>query len=95
MDKYLKLRRIMLEFRSHKKGGMAKYRDKIEHERVVRNDLGRAVLKQLVSEGVLTKDTKFYYVDSDKLSEVLGTTWQQLRQHRITSELRAFLKRVK
>ncbi|MCA9423379.1 MAG: hypothetical protein KC592_20335, partial [Nitrospira sp.] len=44
-EKYFRLRRILLQFRSHKKGGLAKFRDKIEHERVMKNDLGRRVLK--------------------------------------------------
>ena len=94
MEKYLRLRRIMLEFRSHKKGGLAKYRVKIEHERVVKNDLGRAVLQRLITQGVLTRDTKFYYVDSSQISEVLGVTWPQLRQHQITPELEGFLRGV-
>jgi hypothetical protein len=56
------------------KGGLAKYRVKIEHERVLRGKVGERVLAQLLKEGVLYMDPKFYHVDSDKLSKVLGTT---------------------
>ena len=48
-DKYLRLRKILTHFRSHSKGAMAKYRDKIENERVAGNPIGAAVLKQLLN----------------------------------------------
>jgi len=46
--KYRRLRRILSEFRSHSRGGLAKYRQKIEHERVLQNETGRKVLAALV-----------------------------------------------
>lgn len=92
--KYRRLRRILLEFRSHSKGGLAKYRDKIEHERVVKNDIGRRVLAALVKEGVLWTDTKFYYINSDKCDQVLGISWHQLRQYQSSETLGQFLKDI-
>jgi hypothetical protein len=94
VPKYRRLRRILLEFASHSKGGLAKYRDKIEHERVMRGDMGWSILRQLLKEDILYSDTKFYYVNADKLSKVLGTTWHELRQYKITNSAAAFLKRV-
>lgn len=92
--KYRRLRRILSEFASHSKGGLAKYRDKIEHERVLRGKMGEQILARLLQEGVLSSDPKFYYVDSDKLSKVLGTTWHDLRQYKMSKSVEAFLKRV-
>ena len=93
-EKYLRLRRILLHFRSHSRGGLAKYRNKIEHERILRNDVGRRVLDRLVREGVLRANPKFYFVEQDQFSAKLGVTWQQLRHHQSTKQLEAFLKRV-
>jgi hypothetical protein len=93
-EKFRRLRRIMQEFASHGKGGLAKYRDKIEHERVLRGRTGESVLAQLLKEHVLYADAKFYHIDSDKRSEVLGTTWQELRQQRISDSVEAFLRGV-
>lgn len=93
-EKFRRLRRILSEFASHSKGGLAKYRAKIEHERVLRGATGRNVLSQLLKEKVLYNDTKFYYVDADKLSQVLGTTWHELRQHKLSKQVQAFLNRV-
>jgi hypothetical protein len=93
-EKYLRLRRILLEFRSHSKGALAKYRDKIEHERVLRNEHGRRVLALLLKEGVLRSDRNFYFVQPEQFSSTLGITWQQLRQHKTSHRLLEFLKRV-
>ena len=51
-------------------------------------------INQLLKEGLLYSDTKFYFVNADKLSKVLGTTWHELRQYKITNSVAAFLKRV-
>ena len=93
-EKYRRLRRILSEFASHSKGGLAKYRAKIEHERVLRGPIGQNVLEQLLKEGVLYADAKFYYVDSIKRAAVLDTTWIALRQYEISDRLKAFLSRV-
>jgi hypothetical protein len=94
-EKFRRLRRILSEFASHSKGGLAKYRIKIEHERVLRGQVGENVLSQLLEEKILYSDPKFYYVDSDQLSKVLGTTWHELRQHKLSKDVEKFLKRVK
>ncbi|MBX3373069.1 MAG: hypothetical protein KF817_04485 [Phycisphaeraceae bacterium] len=93
-EKYRRLRRILSEFRSHKKGGLAKYRAKIEHERVLRGDLGRRILAALLRDGILRSDPKFYYVDSARCDAKLGISWQQLRQYKSSKELEAFLQGV-
>ena len=93
-EKYRRLRRIFMEFASHSKGGLAKYRDKIEHDRVLRGECGRKVLDQLLIEGVFNYDSKFYYLNSENFSKILGITWQELRQHKLTPLTEAFLNRV-
>lgn len=95
MAKFRRLRRILSEFASHSKGGLAKYRDKVEHDRVLRGSLGERVLNQLLQEGILNIDSKFYHVDSEKLAEVLGIAWHELRQYKMSKQLESFLKRVK
>lgn len=95
VGKFRRLRRILQEFASHSKGGLAKYRDKIEHERVLRGEIGEKVLKRLLDEGVLYAKPNFYHVNSEKMASVLGTTWQEIRQHRISESTEAFLRRVK
>ncbi|RMG42286.1 MAG: hypothetical protein D6732_01335 [Methanobacteriota archaeon] len=92
--KYLRMRNILIHFRSHKKGGLAKFRDKIQHSRVLKDDLGQRVLDKLLAERVLTHDPKFYYLNPDQFSKKLGTTWQDLRKYVINDLVKKFLSDV-
>lgn len=93
-EKYRRLRRILSEFASHSRGGLAKYRAKIEHERVLRNNIGRTILSRLINEGVLRCDQKFYYIDPDKYNTKLEISWHQLRQYKTSKKLIEFLKKI-
>jgi hypothetical protein len=93
-EKYRRLRRILQEFRSHKKGRLAKYRAKIEHERVLRNETGQKVLDALLNAGVLSRDTKFYYVVPEQCDAALGIGWHDLRQQKSSVKLEYFLKSI-
>ena len=91
-----RLRRILSEFASHKKGKLGKYRAKIEHRRVLRGELGERILDALRREGVifLSKDTKFYLIDGERLAGRLGISWPQLRRQEWSAELDRFLDTV-
>lgn len=93
-EKYNRLRRIFLEFRSHSKGQLAKYRDKIQHRRVLKNDVGKSVLKALIDDGILTYDNLFYYVQPAQLSEKIGIHWEDLKQRKSTPQLEAYLAKI-
>jgi hypothetical protein len=92
--KYLRLRRILLLFRSHKRGGLAKCRAHVEHDRVLKNDLGRAVLASLVRKGILRSDPIMYYLDSARLAVELEITWHDLCRHKSSRALEEFLKKI-
>ncbi len=92
--KLRRLRRILSEFRSHSRGSLAKYRAKIEHQRVLQNEIGRKVLEALLRVGVLRQDTRFYYIDTEAFDRELGITWQQLRQYETSEKLRRFLRNI-
>jgi len=93
-EKYRRLRRILLEFRSHKRGGLAKIKDKIEHDRVLKNSLGRSVLQSLITAQILSSDSVLYYIDDNNLSKNLGITWLELRQHKTSPRLETFLRNI-
>ncbi len=90
-EKYRRLRRILSDFASHGKGGLAKFRAKIEHDRVLGGELGRQILDNLLEKEVLTKDVRFYYVEQQRLAEHLGISWQQLRRYESSRKLDKFL----
>ena len=95
-EKRMRVRRILSEFASHKKGKLGKYRAKIEHRRVLRGELGERILDALRREGLifLSKDTKFYLIEGDRLADRLGMSWPQLRRHEWSAELDRFLDTV-
>lgn len=93
-QKYFRLKRILMEFRSHSKGALARYQRKIEHERVLKNEVGRRVLDKLVRDGILELRGKFYYLDLEKLSTHTGVSWQILRTGAVPPQLEAYIRSV-
>ena len=83
-----------MEFASHSKGGLAKYKDKIEHERVLKNEVGKAVLESLVGKSVLTLKGRLYHLDADELHRHLGVSWMDLRKGIIPEPLVTFLRDI-
>lgn len=93
-QKYFRLKRILMEFRSHSKGALARYKHKIEHERVLKNDTGRAVLSRLVSDGVLVLRGSFYYLQPEQLSSNVGVSYEDLRKGRIPESLEKYIRSI-
>lgn len=93
-QKYLRLKRILMEFRSHGRGALARYKDKIEDERVLRNPMGHAVLQQLLTDRILTLEGNFYYLDSEGVSRHLGVCWHDLKKGQISDTLLRYLRAI-
>jgi hypothetical protein len=69
-----RFRKFVIAFRSHSKGTLARYRYKIEHERMTKGT-GQAVLDHLKSQGILTLKGSMYYLDPRLLGELSGATY--------------------
>jgi hypothetical protein len=93
-EKYLRLRKILTHFRSHSKGAMAKYRDKIENERVAGNPIGQAILSRLVSDDVLTLRDPLYFIQTGQVDKLLGISWTDLRQGIVNDKLIEYLSSI-
>ena len=74
-------------------GSNPKYRHKVEHKRVLRNQLGKQILETLIKEGILRKDGSFYHIESDQCDKILGISWHQLRQYKSSSRLEEFFEK--
>lgn len=92
--KYLRLKRILMEFRSHSKGSLAKYNDKIEHKRVLHDDTGHAVLRQLLNDGILSLSNKFYTLHPEGIDNYLGVSWQDLRRGHTGEKMMQYLREI-
>lgn len=92
--KYFRMKRILMEFRSHSKGSLAKFKDKIEHRRVLQDDTGRAVLRQLLADGILTLSGSFYTLHPDGIDRHLGVSWHDMRRGRMGDRLLPYLRMI-
>lgn len=91
MDYYQKLRRIILHFRSHSKGVLAKYKRKID-SRIGDKSTGRVVLDALIAKGVIYSDETMYYISPEKLASELGVNFSGIRSFDVNDTVKAFLQ---
>lgn len=87
---YLRFRRIVLSLRSHSKGSLARYQDKVEHRRVLKNQMGRALLDKLCKDGILKLKDEFYHWVPELADAVLKISWQGLRSRNVTPEMKSY-----
>ena len=92
-DRLRRLRRILMLFRAHGKGQLAKFKGAIDHERRSRGS-GAAVRDRLLKEGVLLEEGRFYVLDTGKLSRVLGLSFLEIRSATVNEDTVEFLRRV-
>ncbi len=93
-EKYLRLKRILVHFRSHSRGSLARYRRKIENERVAGSGVGWAVLEQLRRDEIVSLRDNFYYLEPAKVDELLGVSWPDLRMGRTSPRLLQYLRSI-
>lgn len=93
---YMRFKRIVTTLQAHKRGSLARMRQKIEHRRVLQNELGSAILEKLRDDGILYLGDggRRYFWDPEKGGELLGVSWQDLRNGVCPESLREYLSRV-
>lgn len=73
------LRRLVIAFRSHSKGQLARLKDKIEHTRMSKGDVGEALRKKLLQDKVLIEDGHMYLLDPKALGRIVGISFQDAK----------------
>lgn len=86
----LGLRRLVIAFRSHGKGRLARFRGKIEHARITKGPRGVAIRERLMQDHVLTREGDMYFLDSSMLGRVVGATYQDLKLKRFNPSVRRY-----
>ncbi len=94
-QRYLRLRRIIVEFRSHSRGRLARLKDKIHSDRVLKNTTGEAVLRKLIADGVLILEGSHYFIDPEKLSQKIGISWVNFRKGKTSEKLDEYLLTIR
>ena len=90
-EAYQKMRRMILMFRSHSKGKLARYCGKIDN-RIGKTSLGSAIIEELKRLGVLYTDNLMYYINIEKFGEVFGAKYDDIRSSDINEKTMDFLK---
>ncbi|HBW5812067.1 TPA: hypothetical protein ME921_005605 [Klebsiella pneumoniae] len=87
-------RRIVMAFRSHSKGRLARLQDKVNHARMLRGEDGRMLLSQLVEDGVISPENHMYYLEPNLLGSVAGASFLQVNTKNYSDETLRYVARA-
>lgn len=91
---FVKLRKILITFRSHSKGSMARYKGKIDDSRISGYDFGKCLINKLLNEGIIYEQGCMYVLDRDMTACKLGLTFDKLQATTPTQQMEEFLNTV-
>lgn len=91
---FAKLRKILITFRSHSKGSMARYKWKINDARISGHDVGKLLIDRLLKTGIIEEKGIMYYLNRDKTAQLLGLTFDKLKTTSPTPQMAQFLNEV-
>lgn len=94
IEHVLRLRKILMLFRSHSRGNMARFCDKIEHRRVLKGEWGKKLLNQLLEDSILKKEDSMYYISPEKIDEMLEVNWEQLRNGDFSTKFKQYVNKI-
>lgn len=85
-----RFRKFVIAFRSHSKGSLARFKDKLDHERMTKG-AGRAVLDLMIKRNIITTDGTMYYLDADRLGSETGATYADCVAKRFQDKTLSFI----
>lgn len=92
-EKYQKMRRTIIQFRSHSKGALAKYKEKIDN-RIGNTPLGKDVIKALQRNNILEEKGHMYVINDEIMSDKLGLSYNELRTYEMNEKTKTFLNSI-
>jgi hypothetical protein len=88
------IRRLTLAFRSHSKGRLARFKDKIEHRRITKGALGVALRERMIQDGILSLEGSMYFLNPTTLGSVAGVTYHDMQIRRFNEKVRAYASSI-
>lgn len=89
---YRRFRRIVMTLRSHSRGTLARFKGKIEHQRILKGAMGEQLLARLLRDGVLVLDGRMYRWVPTNATEHVGVSHHDLRVGQVPPILRNYLQ---
>jgi len=93
-DALSRLCKLILAFRAHGQGQLARYRGKIEHSRITKGALGEAIRERLLEDQILSLHGTIYFLDSTRLGEIVGATYHDLKLKRFNQQIRDYVATI-
>jgi hypothetical protein len=88
------LRRLVVSFRSHSKGQLARFRDKIESQRMTKGEVGERIREALLADHVLSIQGVYYILEPNELGAQLGTDYSSLLDKVFSERANAYLTKL-
>nr|WP_314494467.1 hypothetical protein [uncultured Pseudomonas sp.] len=88
------LRRLVMAFRSHSKGQLARFRDKIDHFRMLKGRIGESLLKQLINDQIIWVEGAMYCLDANKLGAIVGISYQEAQAKEYSAKTRQYIAKL-
>ncbi len=93
IEKYNKLRRAIILFRSNGKENLARIQDKI-HSRICNTNVGKAVVEKLIEKRILVPKGYLFFLDTGELDKQLGLSFNSIHYGVINDKTRKFLLEI-
>ncbi|SNT00499.1 MULTISPECIES: hypothetical protein [unclassified Pseudomonas] len=85
------LRRLVMAFRSHSKGQLARFRDKIDHFRMLKGKVGEALLQKLIDDEIIWTEGAMYCLDANALGAKVGISFQDAQAKRYSQVTKKYV----
>lgn len=87
-------RRLVLAFQSRSKGRLARFKDKIDHRRMTKGELGVKIRHRLIHDGILSLEGEWYFLDPEALGRIAGTYYQEIKLKTFSPLLRQYVSSI-
>lgn len=92
--RFHKLKNIIGWFRSHSKGDLARYTELIDNIAVGSNPTSKKIVTKLLKYNIFYIDESKYFINSKKMTEILGVSRDSLMNNEITDKVKDFLSKL-
>ena len=80
-----------MAFRSHSKGQLARFRDKIDHYRMLKGRVGEALLQKLIDDKIVWTAGAMYCLHANELGAKVGISFQDAQAKRYSQMTRDYV----
>jgi hypothetical protein len=88
---FVKLRKILITFRSHSKGSMTRCKGKIDDFRISGHDYSKPLIEKLLNQRIIEEKGIMYFLNREETANQLGLTFNKLQATTPTPQMAQFI----